>query len=225
MEVLGFVALLWPMSIKKLLYITTILITFLLLLFFIDSKIWESPLKKDTEVKKGYIFESELQVLISGKYSLFVTFDSSIAELQKVFGEFGCWNRHKKAPCGTYKDYEIHWTFTSNKGVEVKGKSTPHIQQGGSLGQRWKEGIGLPVLTSGVYTLKVRFNSDFSQLSHLNPQIELSPGGMGAKTYASSLQANISIFYVATTLVCYFLLSIILLLIIYRRTKGKLIRS
>ena len=81
------------------------------------------------------------------------------------------------------------WVFTSDEGIEVKGKSTPYLQHGGSLGRRWDEGIGLPILKSGVYNLKVMFNSDLSELSHLNPQIKISPGGVGVKNFASPLQS------------------------------------
>lgn len=216
------------MSIKKLFTINLLSIIFLLLIGFIYEKAFKSPLIKDTEITKGYEFEDELDVFISGKYSLSLTFfrlNRKDTELLNFFGDYFCWHPKRSTPCTNFKDYEISWVFTSDEGNEIKGQATPYIRQGRSKGQRWSEGIGIPVLKSGHYNLKVKFNSDFSELSYLSPQLKLSQGGSGSKTVASTLHSYISIVYVLSTVVLYPLIAIIFILIIFKTITSQLSRT
>ena len=181
------------------------------------DKVLETLLFKDTNITKGYVFEDEFDVFFSGTYSLLLTFEPNKSELQKIFGDFACWNTRKNIPCGTYKDYELSWVIKSDDGYEVNGKSTPFIRQGGSLGKTWNEGIGLPFLKPEHYTLEVTFITDLSELSHLKPKIKIHPrGAFGAKSLPSALMSYIELGYLFSVLICYPLIVIITLLILYK---------
>ena len=108
----------------------------------------------------------------------------SYQALQSVFGNFGS---HGPTVEIQRRPYSVAWEIASNGKVIAAGIGDEKTRGGHLSKSEWGRGLGEFQLPFGQYQLKAVITAPLPELADLNPEIVISGGQEGAKTFQSPL--------------------------------------